>query len=158
MCRSKTTMTEKLLLYGGAIHEAGEVKARAHSRSATSDFMELEKARGISISSTAMTWQYQGGWVSGCAGRDWCLRGVTGCLCAQQAIVARSPGACLQRHLRWWGDQGISPLDPPALEAAHTWHGIWAWWCKWGATPAMESVVVLWCLGRGHTAGAGSRC
>lgn len=56
----KTTMTEKLLLYGGAIHEAGEVKARASSRSATSDWMELEKARGISISSTAMTWQYNG--------------------------------------------------------------------------------------------------
>lgn len=53
-------MTEKLLLYGGAIHEAGEVKARASSRSATSDWMELEKARGISISSTAMTWQYNG--------------------------------------------------------------------------------------------------
>lgn len=53
-------MTEKLLLYGGAIHEAGEVKARASSRSATSDWMELEKARGISISSTAMTWQYRG--------------------------------------------------------------------------------------------------
>ncbi|WIA15117.1 hypothetical protein OEZ85_001807 [Tetradesmus obliquus] len=56
----KTTMTEKLLLYGGAIHEAGEVKARANARSATSDFMALEKQRGISISSTAMTWQYQG--------------------------------------------------------------------------------------------------
>lgn len=58
-------MTEKLLLYGGAIHEAGEVKARASSRSATSDWMELEKARGISISSTAMTWQYQGTWGGG---------------------------------------------------------------------------------------------
>lgn len=52
--------TEKLLLYGGAIHEAGEVKARANSRSATSDWMALEKQRGISISSTAMTWQYNG--------------------------------------------------------------------------------------------------
>jgi len=60
VCSGKTTMTEKLLLYGGAIHEAGEVKARASSRSATSDWMELEKARGISISSTAMTWQYNG--------------------------------------------------------------------------------------------------
>lgn len=44
----------------GAIHEAGEVKARASGRSATSDWMELEKSRGISITSTAMTWQYQG--------------------------------------------------------------------------------------------------
>jgi translation elongation factor EF-G len=64
-------MTEKLLLYGGAIHEAGEVKARAQGRSATSDFMELEKQRGISISSTAMTWQYNGER----AGRRACPRG-----------------------------------------------------------------------------------
>ncbi|KIZ00365.1 peptide chain release factor 3 [Monoraphidium neglectum] len=54
----KTTLTEKLLLFGGAIHEAGEVKARANRRSATSDWMELEKARGISITSTAMTFSY----------------------------------------------------------------------------------------------------
>jgi peptide chain release factor 3 len=52
--------TEKLLLYGGAIHEAGEVKARRASRHATSDWMELEKQRGISITSTAMTFDYQG--------------------------------------------------------------------------------------------------
>ncbi|GFR44773.1 hypothetical protein Agub_g6105 [Astrephomene gubernaculifera] len=56
----KTTMTEKLLLYGGAIHEAGEVKARKSSRSATSDWMELEKQRGISITSTALTFEYSG--------------------------------------------------------------------------------------------------
>ncbi|MEW5311633.1 MAG: hypothetical protein WDW38_003332 [Sanguina aurantia] len=54
----KTTLTEKLLLYGGAIHEAGEVKARRSAKSATSDWMELEKQRGISISSTAMTFEY----------------------------------------------------------------------------------------------------
>ena len=42
----KTTLTEKLLLYGGAIHEAGTVKARRAARSATSDWMELEKQRG----------------------------------------------------------------------------------------------------------------
>ncbi|GIL50668.1 hypothetical protein Vafri_6792 [Volvox africanus] len=53
-------MTEKLLLYGGAIHEAGEVKARRSSRSATSDWMELEKQRGISITSTALTFEYNG--------------------------------------------------------------------------------------------------
>ncbi|KAG2490076.1 hypothetical protein HYH03_011541 [Edaphochlamys debaryana] len=56
----KTTMTEKLLLYGGAIHEAGEVKARKSSRSATSDWMELEKQRGISITSTALTFEFGG--------------------------------------------------------------------------------------------------
>lgn len=52
--------TEKLLLYGGAIHEAGEVKARRATRHATSDWMELEKQRGISITSTAMTFEYLG--------------------------------------------------------------------------------------------------
>lgn len=54
----KTTLTEKLLLYGGAIQEAGSVKARRASKSATSDFMEMEKQRGISISSTALTFPY----------------------------------------------------------------------------------------------------
>eukprot|EP00879_Flechtneria_rotunda_P013063 GHRR01013643.1.p1 GENE.GHRR01013643.1~~GHRR01013643.1.p1 ORF type:complete len:602 (+),score=167.68 GHRR01013643.1:1048-2853(+) len=57
---SQPFFCHRLLLYGGAIHEAGEVKARAHNRSATSDWMELEKSRGISITSTAMTWCYQG--------------------------------------------------------------------------------------------------
>jgi peptide chain release factor 3 len=53
LCRlGKTTLTEKLLLYGGAVQEAGAVRTRANQRSATSDFMELEKQRGISISST----------------------------------------------------------------------------------------------------------
>ncbi|KAG1657566.1 hypothetical protein FOA52_006766 [Chlamydomonas sp. UWO 241] len=56
----KTTLTEKLLLYGGAIQEAGEVKARRAAKSATSDWMELEKQRGISISSTALTFEYSG--------------------------------------------------------------------------------------------------
>ena len=44
----KTTLTEKLLLYGGAIQQAGAVKARGNQRKATSDWMELEKQRGIS--------------------------------------------------------------------------------------------------------------
>lgn len=52
--------TEKLLLYGGAIQEAGEVKARRASKHATSDWMELEKSRGISITSTALTFEYAG--------------------------------------------------------------------------------------------------
>ena len=56
----KTTLTEKLLLYGGAIREAGSVKARKGSAHATSDWMELEKKRGISITSTALQFEYQG--------------------------------------------------------------------------------------------------
>ena len=47
----KTTLTEKLLLYGGAIRQAGAVRARRAARHATSDWLELEKQRGISVSS-----------------------------------------------------------------------------------------------------------
>ena len=50
----KTTLTEKLLLHGGAIREAGTVKARRNSKFATSDWMEIEKQRGISVTSSVM--------------------------------------------------------------------------------------------------------
>ena len=56
----KTTLTEKLLLYGGAIHEAGAVKARRAQRQATSDWMAMEQQRGISITSTVLQFEYQG--------------------------------------------------------------------------------------------------
>ncbi|MEW6495312.1 MAG: peptide chain release factor 3, partial [Cyanobacteriota bacterium] len=56
----KTTLTEKLLLYGGAIHEAGAVKARRSQRKATSDWMEMEQQRGISITSTVLQFEYHG--------------------------------------------------------------------------------------------------
>lgn len=55
----KTTLTEKLLLYGGAIHEAGAVKARRAQRHATSDWMAMEQQRGISITSTVLQFGYQ---------------------------------------------------------------------------------------------------
>ena len=56
----KTTLTEKLLLFGGAIQLAGTVKARKSSRHATSDWMEIEKQRGISVTSSVMQFEYQG--------------------------------------------------------------------------------------------------
>ncbi|HZZ65734.1 MAG TPA: peptide chain release factor 3 [Candidatus Baltobacteraceae bacterium] len=56
----KTTLTEKLLLYGGAIQTAGQVSARRAQRAATSDWMELEKQRGISITSTVLQFPYGG--------------------------------------------------------------------------------------------------
>lgn len=56
----KTTITEKLLLYGGAIREAGSVKARKASHHATSDWMEIEKQRGISVTSSIMQFEYDG--------------------------------------------------------------------------------------------------
>jgi peptide chain release factor 3 len=56
----KTTLTEKLLLYGGAVQLAGSVTARKNQRATTSDWMELEKKRGISISSTVLQFDYHG--------------------------------------------------------------------------------------------------
>ncbi|MEA5390692.1 peptide chain release factor 3 [Cyanobium gracile UHCC 0139] len=56
----KTTLTEKLLLYGGAIQQAGAVKAKGEQRKVTSDWMELEKQRGISITSTVLQFDYAG--------------------------------------------------------------------------------------------------
>ena len=56
----KTTLTEKLLLYGGALHLAGTVTARKNQRATASDWMELEKKRGISISSTVLQFDYNG--------------------------------------------------------------------------------------------------
>ncbi len=56
----KTTLTEKLLLYGGAIHLAGSVKARKAQRHAVSDWMEIEKQRGISVTSSVLQFDYEG--------------------------------------------------------------------------------------------------
>jgi len=56
----KTTLTEKLLLFGGAIQEAGAVKARRATRHATSDWLEIEKQRGISVSSSVMQFEFDG--------------------------------------------------------------------------------------------------
>lgn len=55
----KTTMTEKLLLFGGAIRDAGTVKARKTGKYATSDWMEIEKQRGISVTSSVMQFEYK---------------------------------------------------------------------------------------------------
>ncbi len=55
----KTTLTEKLLMFAGAIHIAGSVKARKASRYATSDWMEIEKQRGISVASSVMQMEYK---------------------------------------------------------------------------------------------------
>ena len=56
----KTTLTEKLLLFGGAIHLAGEVKARGANRRARSDWMKIEQQRGISVTSSVMTFEHRG--------------------------------------------------------------------------------------------------
>ena len=54
----KTTLTEKLLLYGGAIHVAGAVKSNKIRKTATSDWMEIEKQRGISVATSVMGFDY----------------------------------------------------------------------------------------------------
>jgi peptide chain release factor 3 len=56
----KTTLTEKLLLYGGAIHAAGSVKSRRASRHATSDWLDMEQERGISITASVLHFDYRG--------------------------------------------------------------------------------------------------
>ena len=56
----KTTLTEKLLLFGGAIHLAGDVKAKGNRRRAHSDWMKIEQARGISVTTSVMTFEYDG--------------------------------------------------------------------------------------------------
>ena len=56
----KTTLTEKFLLYGGAINLAGTVKGRKAAKHAVSDWMEIEKERGISVTSSAMQFNYEG--------------------------------------------------------------------------------------------------
>jgi peptide chain release factor 3 len=56
----KTTLTEKLLLFGGAIHVAGAVKSNKIKRTATSDWMEIEKQRGISVATSVMGFDYDG--------------------------------------------------------------------------------------------------
>ena len=56
----KTTLTEKLLLFGGAIQQAGEVKARGDRRRVRSDWMEVERERGISVSSAVMSFEHDG--------------------------------------------------------------------------------------------------
>src|SRR5688572_25787389 len=56
----KTTLTEKFLLYGGGIQTAGAVKLNKIKKSATSDFMEIERQRGISVATSVMTFEYEG--------------------------------------------------------------------------------------------------
>jgi peptide chain release factor 3 len=58
----KTTLTEKLLLYGGAIQMAGQVRAKGEARRTRSDYMKMEVERGISVSSSAMSFPYDGHW------------------------------------------------------------------------------------------------
>src|SRR5687768_3134123 len=60
----KTTLTEKFLLYGGAVQLAGSVTARKSQRAATSDWMELERKRGISVSSTVLQFEYNNYWIN----------------------------------------------------------------------------------------------
>ncbi len=82
----KTTLTEKLLLFGGAIQLAGTVKGRKAARHATSDWMALEKQRGISITSSVMQFPFRG------AGRS---------TCSTRPVTRISPKTPTARSPRW---------------------------------------------------------
>ena len=56
----KTTLTEKLLLYGGALHTAGSIKSRKSDRHAVSDWMQMEQERGISVTSSVLQFEHRG--------------------------------------------------------------------------------------------------
>ena len=60
----KTTLTEKLLLFGGAITMAGQVRAKGEARRTRSDFMKMEQDRGISVSASAMSFEYRDWWLN----------------------------------------------------------------------------------------------
>ena len=80
----KTTLTEKFLLYGGAIAQAGEVKGK-RERAAKSDWMEIEKQRGISVTSSVMQFQHGG----------YCIAGTSGLL---RGHVPHTDGRGQRRH------------------------------------------------------------
>ena len=66
----KTTITEQMLLFGGVIRSAGTVKGKKTGNYATSDWMEIEKKRGISVTSSVMEFDYQGKQIGRATGRE----------------------------------------------------------------------------------------
>jgi peptide chain release factor 3 len=129
----KTTLTEKLLLYGGALgREAGSVKAKGARRSATSDWMELEQQRGISITSTVLQFPYRDCVVNLLdtpGHRDFSedtYRVLTACDAAVMVLdaakgieaqtlklfeVCRSRGLPILTYVNKWDRPGLSPLE-----------------------------------------------
>ena len=129
----KTTLTEKLLLYGGALgREAGSVKAKGARRSATSDWMELEQQRGISITSTVLQFPYRDRVVNLLdtpGHRDFSedtYRVLTACDAAVMVLdaakgieaqtlklfeVCRSRGLPILTYVNKWDRPGLSPLE-----------------------------------------------
>ena len=129
----KTTLTEKLLLYGGALgREAGAVKAKGARRSATSDWMELEQQRGISITSTVLQFPYRDCVVNLLdtpGHRDFSedtYRVLTACDAAVMVLdaakgieaqtqklfeVCRSRGLPILTYVNKWDRPGLSPLE-----------------------------------------------
>ena len=93
----KTTLTEKFLLYGGAINLAGSVKGKATARHAVSDWMEIEKQRGISVTSSVLQFEY--------AGTPGLLRG--------HIPYPDGGGFCSHGHRR---EQGRRGADPKAVQ------------------------------------------
>ena len=88
----KTTLTEKLLLYTGTIQSAGSVKGKASAKHAVSDWMDIEKARGISVTSSVLQFTYEGHCVNILtAPRAWRPRPSSSSRCARCAASPSSP-------------------------------------------------------------------
>ena len=81
----KTTLTEKLLLFGGAIQEAGAVKSNKIKKGATSDFMEIERQRGISVATSVLAFYYKDKKINILDTPKWFCRDT--CCCSDSVIV-----------------------------------------------------------------------
>ena len=100
----KTTLTEKLLLYGGAINQAGSVKGKQSAKHAVSDWMDIEKQRGISVTSSVLQFNYAGKY----AGTSGLLGG----------YLPHPDGSGLRRHGHRRG-QGRRGPDHQAVQGLH---------------------------------------
>ena len=113
----KTTLTEKLLLYGGAIQQAGAVKAKGEQRKVTSDWMELEKQRGISITSTVLQFHYSGNTINLLDTPGWAVEAELLDQALEELELLEGAGADLSLGLsllaRHWPGGGGSPGRVP---------------------------------------------
>ncbi len=114
----KTTLTEKFLLYGGAINLAGSVKGKATARHAVSDWMEIEKERGISVTSSVLQFEYDGYCINiRSTGPLAVAKGSKGYLTGRRIasspmrIPRREQRKVRQRKSRWRRKRRCSPLS-----------------------------------------------
>ena len=98
----KTTLTEKLLLYGGAINQAGSVKGKQSAKHAVSDWMDIEKQRGISVTSSVLQFNYAGKCVNILdtpGHQDFSEDTYRTLMAADSAVMSSTPQRALKRRL-----------------------------------------------------------